>query len=222
MLAREGSADSHLISGPFPLTSIRAIHIPPELLAATQAAEAVDDQALLNRIFRNLNFGAAIMAQMDPDRYPDQVLKGLTWITAVDGLGRLRRPHPGIGVENIHIDTARGAQGHFATNYPGTSMAGLVQGGQSDAQLLVTLGTPESNILYAAAHLRQLADARTSENGSHVGGLTDNDMAIIYTAYRAGFEPFGSVGDFSKAQSPGVTLGPTFMRYLRPSTGYYR
>lgn len=54
--------------------------IPPELLAATQAAEAVDDQALLNRIFRDLNFGAAIMAQMDPDRYPDQVLKGLTWI----------------------------------------------------------------------------------------------------------------------------------------------
>ena len=25
-MAREGSADSHLISGPFPLTSIRAIH----------------------------------------------------------------------------------------------------------------------------------------------------------------------------------------------------
>ncbi|MFN8493910.1 MAG: hypothetical protein U0350_40300 [Caldilineaceae bacterium] len=63
-------------------------------------------------------------------------------------------------------------------------MAALVRPGRPTPEVLDSLFSTDGNIRYAAAYLRQLADLRTQQAGPHLD-LTDNEMAIIYGAYRS-------------------------------------
>ena len=126
---------------------------------------------------------------------------------------------PGVGANNIHIDTARATESYFKTTYPNTAMSNLVAPGRSMPEVIEMLFTTDGNIRYAAAHLRQLADLRTDKTGPHIGRLTDTDMAIIFGAYRAGVESFGDTREFVTQQTPGATQGPLFLTRLEQYRG---
>lgn len=93
-------------------------------------------------------------------------------------------------------------------------MAALVSPGRPTPEVLDSLFSTDGNIRYAAAYLRQLADLRTGRTDAHVSDLTDNDMAIIYGAYRSGPESYGAYPAYQNAQLPGP-FGQIFLTYLQ-------
>jgi hypothetical protein len=82
-------------------------------------------------------------------------------------------------------------------------MAALVGAGFEEPQLLLTVLSTDGNIRFTAAYLRDLADIRTSRNAPHTDDLSADDQAIIYGAYREGFQGYGGVPGFQAAVTPG-------------------
>lgn len=196
--------------------------IPKNLLGATLMTEAIDDQQLLGEVADAWNrtglgmMKSGIAAMIMPPQLlgpaPITYTPGIMMLYTMDAAERLHGS-PGIGANNIHIDTARTVESYFATNYPNSGMANLVVPGRSMPAVIDSLSSSDGNIRYAAAYVRLLSDLRTNSTGEHMA-LSDVDMAIIYGAYRAGPESYGErSSDFRNTQTVG-TFGSTFLEYL--------
>ena len=191
--------------------------IPPELLAATQAVESVDDQHWYSVPADIIvsGYAAAANSPFGSGQGADGML-GLIDLVLYRGRGS-----PGIGMQNFHIDAAESVSRYFDSTYSGTSMAAGVPARRTLAQTLVDLGRADGNLRYAAAYLRMLADTRTGHKAAHLNDLTDLDMAIVYGAYRGGFRKWGGPLGFPTA----VTMnehGPIFLSYLNLYKGYFK
>ncbi len=190
--------------------------IPRMLLATTLTLEAVDDQGWYSAFIDDSNRVNAGEAMYGGDRLTRAF--GGSKLTFMDTLERLHGS-PGIGMQNIHIDTVQQVNTYYQRNYPDSPMAqGLYS--QSMEGTILTLDTPDGNTHYAAAYLRELADQRTGRMADHTGDLTVNDMAIVYGAYRSGIVSYGGLEKYKTWTVPGGT-GQKFIRYLAAYGKYY-
>jgi hypothetical protein len=202
----------------------RLYGIPEDLLGGTLMVEAIDDQQFLgtaadfvNRIgvgMYRTGKSSTSGTSLNPEPAAISYTMGIMILGAVDIVERWHGS-PGVGANNIHIDTARATENYFQTYYANTAMAHLVRPGHPTPEVLHMLFGTDGNIRYAAAHLRQLADLRTDKAEPHIGKLTDTDMAIIFGAYRAGVESFGGIEGFQSRQTIGEVQGPIFLNRLQ-------
>ena len=120
------------------------------------------------------------------------------------GLGDERGPGP--GVANVHIGTAKAAEGYITSYYPEQH---LLDPPPDIYQRMDMLLRDPGNVHYTAAILKQLADQRMGSEGnpalgSHIEDLTQADMQIIYGAFRAGWRSYGSrINDYQEFPTPG-------------------
>lgn len=95
--------------------------------------------------------------------------------------GLLGSRGPGNGVANVHIATAKSAEGYFATNYAGQHLLDAPANGFDRSLVLLT---DAGNIYYTASYLRMIADYRTGTRSAHTTDLSDLDMQMIYGRFR--------------------------------------
>ena len=190
--------------------------IPEDLLGTTLLLEAIDDQSFLGEAADFVNSIGLGLYRM-PTYHGSATPYVLGWSTllAVDTVERWHGS-PGIGAQNIHIDTVRETEQYFAQTYPDTLMSWFVQPGKTMPEVLETLFSTDGNIRYAAAHLRLLADLRTGSTEPHVDNLTDLDMSVIFGAYRAGIElGYGGINAYQNASVIGKVQGTLFLKRLQ-------
>ena len=149
--------------------------IPEDLLAGTLIVEAIDDQSYLGEAADFVNsiglsfyrYPGHFMSLPRPAIHSSPLVQfaGGVILQSVDIVERWHGS-PGIGAQNIHIDTVRWTDQYFAETYPDTTMVQLVAPGKTMPAVLETLFSTDGNIRYAAAHLRLLADLRTGTTES--------------------------------------------------------
>ncbi len=85
------------------------------------------------------------------------------------------------------------------------ALKALLPQSASSWDVIANLETDRGNTRYAAAYLRELADARMGRQGPHSTDLTTTDMQVIYGAYRAGIGPaYGTEKSFRSATEAGA------------------
>ncbi len=124
---------------------------------------------------------------------------------------------PGNGVANVHVQTAKNAEAYLAENYPSNSP---LQPAPDLYYRMAVLETDEGNFHYTAAILRQLADLRTGVRASHTNDLDDNDIEVIYSAFRASWPD--CYGDLAGYQTATASPSGCFGYQIRPYLEMYR
>jgi hypothetical protein len=199
--------------------------LPPELVAGTIAVEIVYDtdwiDAPLDLLFQEVPL---FLHYTDPGSFSDEWLND-TADMFLEGYehywGFLGGRGPGNGVANVHVLTAKKVEQYYGESYPGVDW---LQPSTDIYDRMATLSPDQGNIRYTAAILRQLADLRTNRKSSHAHDLTDVDMEVIYSAFRADREDcypaeanVTSVQAFQTATvSPEGCFGSQIRQYLEP------
>jgi hypothetical protein len=187
----------------------RLFQIPVELLAGTIATEIVHDTDWDDPVLDELLERALYIHYCPRDGTWGQDLaknlmdKFLTGYEHYWGYAGSRGPGP--GVANVHVGTAKATEEYFSTHYPSRH---LLDPPPDLYARLADLLYDDTNVHYTAAILRRLADLRKGKNGeplkrSHLRDLNDWDMQIIYGAFRAGIDSYGSVRDYQNVTFPG-------------------
>ena len=199
--------------------------IPVELVAGTVAVEIVYDTRPYDAFDRAYLLDLPLAIYFCPDSLPLDKLTAKAWLDyyyyhgfAGPGLG------PGAGVAQVHAAAAEAAEAWF--NYYYHDQHYLVPA-PDIYNRLARLILDDSNIRYAAAILRQLADQRTNRQMPHFyepepkynpASLTDIDMGVIYEAYRAGWSPYRDLKEDIQTTSDLRSFGSLILSYL----SYYR
>jgi RHS repeat-associated protein len=185
----------------------RRFQIPVELVAGTVAVEIIHDTDLTDPAKDWVN-AYLLFLHLQGNRCATGILRVLD---DYRGLG------PGPGVTNFHTGAAKQVETYFQTYYPENA---LLEPLQDDYIRQLILLSDESNIRYAAAYLKMVADVRKGSGmryalHSHLSDLTDVDMQIIYGAFRAGIRSWGEpIPDaYQQANTPGY-FGSQIRRWL--------
>ncbi|MCZ7666542.1 MAG: hypothetical protein M5U34_04585 [Chloroflexi bacterium] len=121
------------------------------------------------------------------------------------------------GIANMHAGPAVRTENYFNRNYPRQGFLPDLGGGNQKSVRLRTLLSDEGGIRYAAAYLRWWADIRTGKQSEHLMDLNDNDMIIIYTAYRCDVTAcYGSISGYQEAQTPSLFGSPNDFAVFLP------
>jgi len=197
----------------------RLFQIPVELVAGTIATEIVHDTDWHDPVLDDLLAGA-----LGAYNCPRGITWGLNvssyfWGTFLSGYehywGFAGGRGPGPGVANVHVGTAKDTEEYFATHYPNQH---LLDPPPDIYARLAELLHDDTNVHYTAAILRRLANLRKGKNGEpsnrpHLHDLDEADMQIIYGAFRAGIDSYGSVRDYQNVTFPGK-FGKQIALYL--------
>lgn len=186
--------------------------IPYDLLYTSLLTELMDDYQFLQGPFDAFNLGNAIAAHYGQGTDSHNAGWAGLGIGELIELMKHGDNSPGLGYNNIHSKTVWATQDYFASAYGDTEMATQLGSDKSLPSTIMMLATTGGNVRSAAAYLRLLTDARAGTQEAQ-RALEVNDQAIVYGAYRAGFDSYGGARAFHETYTTGP-YGSTYLRYF--------